>query len=207
MVEVLLPEVAFELHLVGQPQGSGRAKSLRGGFLGLHNIAVFDHSPPLHTGRYLEQADGTARMTLLADNMLGMAIELAMIDDYYADMVLKFPQHDAWIMSSLVQLGGIGTWDEEGVSSTMFCDFLTEEVKGLRFARGLACLFCAATPFEPELFAKYPEITERCERFMNARPELTATLQDLTKIDVGGRRLFAVLDESKNAPRPRGPSG
>jgi len=57
--------------------------------------------------------------------------------------------------------------------------------------------FCAATPFEPELFVKYPQITERFQWFMDARPELSATFQDPTKLGVGGRRLFSVLDERK----------
>ena len=56
---------------------------------------------------------------------------------------------------------------------------------------------CAATPFEPELFEKYPQVTERFQWFMDARPELCATFQDPTKLGVGGRRLFSVLDESK----------
>src|SRR5207248_8373842 len=68
-----------------------------GGFLGLDNIGVFDRSAQLPTGGYLEQADGTAWMALFADNMLEIAIELAMTDEDYADMVLKFLQHDAWI--------------------------------------------------------------------------------------------------------------
>ena len=61
-----------------------------GGFLGLDNIGVFDRSAPLPTGGYLEQADGTAWMTMYADNMLEIAMELAMTDEGYADMVLKF---------------------------------------------------------------------------------------------------------------------
>src|SRR5260370_29217763 len=37
-----------------------------GGFLGLDNISVFDRSAPLPTDGYLEQADGTAWMSLFA---------------------------------------------------------------------------------------------------------------------------------------------
>jgi hypothetical protein len=169
-----------------------------GGFLGLDNIGVFDRSAPLPTGGYLEQADGTAWMALFADNMLEIAIELAMTDDDYADMVIKFLQHDAWITSSLVQLGGTGMWDEE---DGFFYDVLrlpdgeAQRIK-VRSMVGLLPL-CAATPFEPELFVKYPQITERFQWFMDARPELTATFQDPTKLGVGGRRLFSVLDEKK----------
>ena len=35
-----------------------------GGFLGLDNIGVFDRSPPLPTGGYLEQSDGTSWMAM-----------------------------------------------------------------------------------------------------------------------------------------------
>ena len=49
-----------------------------GGFLGLDNIGVFDRSAPLPTGGYLEQADGTAWMALFCQNMLEIAVELAM---------------------------------------------------------------------------------------------------------------------------------
>jgi len=56
---------------------------------------------------------------------------------------------------------------------------------------------CAATPFEPELFEKYPEVTDRFPWFIDARPELCAAFHDHTKVGVGGRRLFSVLDESK----------
>ncbi len=55
-----------------------------GGFLGLDNIGVFDRSAPLPTGGYLEQADGTAWMALFCQNMLEIAVELAMTDPHYA---------------------------------------------------------------------------------------------------------------------------
>jgi hypothetical protein len=170
-----------------------------GGFLGLDNIGVFDRSAPLPTGGFLEQADGTAWMALFADNMLEIAIELAKTDDDYVDMVLKFLQHDAMITSSLVQLGGgTGMWDEE---DGFFYDVLrlpdgTAQRLKVRSMVGLLP-FCAATPFEPALFDKYPEISERFQWFMGARPELAASFHDPRKIGIGGRRLFAVLDENK----------
>jgi hypothetical protein len=170
-----------------------------GGFLGLDNIGVFDRSAALPTGGHLEQADGTAWMALFADNMLEIAIELAMTDEDYVDMVLKFLQHDAWITSSLVQVGGgSGMWDEE---DGFFYDVLRLPDQGARRLKvrsmvGLLPL-CAATPFEPELFEKYPQVLERFQWFMDARPELCASFHDPRKIGVGGRRLFSVMDESK----------
>jgi hypothetical protein len=170
-----------------------------GGFLGLDNIGVFDRSAQLPTGGYLEQADGTAWMALFADNMLEIAAELAMTDDDYVDMVQKFLQHDAWITSSLVQVGGgTGMWDEE---DGFFYDVLrlpdgsARRLK-VRSMVGLLPL-CAATPFEPELFEKYPELLVRFDRFMNARPEMTASFHDPRKPGAGGRRLFSVMDEQK----------
>ena len=85
-----------------------------GGFLGLDNIGVFDRSAPLPTGGYLEQADGTAWMALFCQNMLEIAVELAMTDPDYEDMALKFVEHFLWIASSMAHLGGdTGMWDEE----------------------------------------------------------------------------------------------
>ncbi|HTY53614.1 MAG TPA: hypothetical protein VMB26_00355 [Candidatus Binataceae bacterium] len=167
-----------------------------GGFLGLDNIGVFDRSAPLPTGGYLEQADGTAWMALYADNMLQIAIELAMVEDGYEDMVVKFLQHDMLITSSLVQLGnGIGMWDEE---DGFFYDVMRYEDKAERLkVRSMVGLlpFCAATCFESEILSKYPIIMERFHNFLDERPELSASCHDPAKVGVAGRRMFAVLDE------------
>jgi hypothetical protein len=169
-----------------------------GGFLGLDNIGVFDRSAPLPTGGYLEQADGTAWMALYADIMLQIAMELALHDDGYEDMVLKFLEHDALITSSLVQIGGgVGMWDEEDgfFYDVMRTDYTAERLK-VRSMVGLLPL-CAATVFEPEIFAKYPRLRERFERFLDERPKLRTSSHDPTKDGLAGRRLFAVLDEAK----------
>ena len=63
---------------VNRKDRSGR-NVFEGGFLGLDNIGVFDRSA-LPTGGYLEQADGTAWMALFCQNMLEIAVELAMTD-------------------------------------------------------------------------------------------------------------------------------
>jgi hypothetical protein len=183
---------------VNRKDRSGR-NVFEGGFLGLDNIGVFDRSAPLPTGGYLEQADGTAWMALFADNMLEIAVELAMTDEDYLDMVLKFLEHDTWITSSLINLGGgTGMWDEE---DGFFYDVLrlpdgrAERLK-VRSMVGLLPL-CAATVFESDLLTKYPEVGERFRWFMETRPELTAAFHDPTKAGVAGRHLFAVLDEGK----------
>ena len=183
---------------VNRKDRSGR-NVFEGGFLGLDNIGVFDRSAPLPTGGYLEQADGTAWMALFCQNMLEIAVELAMTDPDYADMALKFVEHFLWIASAMGHLGGdTGMWDEE---DGFFYDVLrlpdgqAQRLK-VRSMVGLLPL-CAATMFEGELLAKYPELAERFQWFLEARPELCAAIHDPTKPGVAGRRLASILDETK----------
>ena len=176
MAQEQLPEAAAELHLVGQSQGPFGRNVFEGGFLGLDNIGVFDRSAPLPTGGYLEQADGTAWMAIFCQNMLEIAVELAMTDADYADMALKFTEHFLWIASAMGHMGGdTGMWDEE---DGFFYDVLrlpdgqAQRLK-VRSMVGLLPL-CAATTFDGELIKKYPELGERLQRFLAARPEVCA---------------------------------
>ena len=84
-----------------------------GGFLGLDNIGVFDRSAPLPTGGHLEQADGTAWMALFTQNMAELAVELAVHDRTYEDMVVKFVEHFYFIAAAINRPGPDGMWDEE----------------------------------------------------------------------------------------------
>jgi len=56
---------------------------------------------------------------------------------------------------------------------------------------------CAATVFEGQLMAKYPELAERLQWFLASRPELYAAIHDPTKVGMNGRRLASILDETK----------
>jgi hypothetical protein len=170
-----------------------------GGFLGLDNIGVFDRSAPLPTGGYLEQADGTAWMALFCQNMLEIAAELALTDPDYVDMALKFCEHFFWIGSAMGQLGGdVGMWDEEDgfyYDVLRLPDGRAQRLK-VRSMVGLLPL-CAATVFDGELLAKNPALTERLMWFLRARPELCNAIHDPRKVGVAGRRLCAILDETK----------
>ncbi len=170
-----------------------------GGFLGLDNIGVFDRSAPLPTGGYLEQADGTAWMALFCQNMLQIAAELARTDPDYVDMVIKFCEHFLWIAAALAHMGGdTGMWDEE---DGFYYDVLrTPDGRATRLkVRSMVGLLplCAATAFDGELLAQYPEIGERLVWFLQARPELRTTIHDPMKTGVAGRRLASILNESK----------
>jgi len=173
--------------------------AFEGGFLGLDNIGVFDRSSPLPTGGYLEQADGTAWMALFCQNMLEIAVQLALERPAYLEMWQKFAEHFLWIASALMNAGdSTGMWDEE---DGFFYDVLrlpdgrSQRLK-VRSMVGLLPL-CAATVFEGEALKKYPELLERIKRFLHGRPELTTFIHDPFKQGYAGRRLTSILNEEK----------
>ncbi|HKX60670.1 MAG TPA: glucosidase, partial [Verrucomicrobiae bacterium] len=173
--------------------------AFEGGFLGLDNIGVFDRSSPLPTGGYLEQADGTAWMALFSLNMLEIAVELASHNDTYTDMAQKFVQHFVSIASATIHAGGnTGMWDEE---DGFFYDVLrlpdgqAQRLK-VRSMVGLLPL-CAVTVFDGKFLQSHPEVRERLKSFLEARPELHTFIHDPVKTGCAGRRLGAILDETK----------
>ncbi|HTY86099.1 MAG TPA: hypothetical protein VMB80_01430 [Candidatus Acidoferrum sp.] len=173
--------------------------TFEGGFLGLDNIGVFDRSAPLPTGGYLEQADGTAWMTLFSLNMLEIATELAMHKATYADMVVKFVQHFVSIASATIHAGSdTGMWDEE---DGFFYDVLQlpdGQAQRLKVRSMVGLLpFCAVTVFEGKFREKYPEFMQRFADFIAARPELRTFIHDPGRVGQAGRRLGAILDENK----------
>jgi hypothetical protein len=174
-----------------------------GGFLGLDNIGVFDRSAPLPTGGYLEQADGTAWMAFFAQQMLDMALELALVDPTYEDVAIKFYQHVVSIAAALNHPGRDGSsdeglWDEE---DGFFYDVLrvpgqfTTRLK-VRSIVGLLPL-CAVTVYRPEVLQRLPGFVERVRWFNENRSELLAHLNLRGKPGVAGRYLFSLLGEDK----------
>ncbi len=168
-----------------------------GGFLGLDNIGVFDRSAPLPTGGHLEQADGTAWMALFCQNMLEIALELALERPAYVEMCFKFIQHFLWIATSMIHAGGdTGMWDEE---EGFFYDVLrrpdgrSQRLK-VRSMVGLLP-FCAVTVFEGKLIDEYPQINQRLHRFLETRPELTHFIHDPGKPGHAGWLMAAPLNE------------
>ncbi|HEX7378128.1 MAG TPA: glucosidase [Pirellulales bacterium] len=183
---------------VNRKDRSGR-NVFEGGFLGLDNIGVFDRSAALPTGGSLEQADGTAWMALFCQNMLEIAVELALADDGYIDMVSKFAEHFFWIASAMMHLGDQkGMWDED---DGFFYDVLrlpNGESHHLKVRSMVGLLpFCAVTAFEGELREKHPEVYQRLLWFIEARPELVASIHDPRQRGQNGRLLGAVLNEEK----------
>ncbi len=88
----------------------GGRNIFQGGFLGLDNIGIFDRSSPVPGGGTLSQSDATAWMAMYALNLMRIAMELALVDGAYQDMVVKFFEHFLYIAEAAAEHGGL--WDE-----------------------------------------------------------------------------------------------
>jgi hypothetical protein len=170
-----------------------------GGFLGLDNIGVFDRSAPLPTGGYLEQADGTAWMALYAQNMLDMALELALADPTYEELAIRFYEHFIRIAAATNRTDARDAmWDEE---DGFFYDVLrvpgqwSTRIK-VRSMVGLLPM-CAVTVYRPEVPARLPRFMERVRWFNTNRPDLLSALHQPGKAGHGGRHMLALLSEDK----------
>ena len=172
-----------------------------GGFLGLDNIGVFDRSAPLPMGGRLDQADGTAWMAFYCQMMLEIALELAMHDRAaYEELACKFYEHFLWIVAAMDRIGvhEDELWDEE---DGFFYDVLRfPDGRGTRLkVRSLVGLLSLAvsTVITSEMPEKLPDFMQRVQWYNENRPELVAKISGLHTPGVGGRRLLAILDDTK----------
>ena len=148
-----------------------------GGFLGLDNIGVFDRSAPLPTGGHLEQADGTAWMALFSQNMLEIALELAIHDPAYQDMVVKFVDHFYFIAVGMNKSGSDGMWDEDDgfyYDVLRLPDGSATRLK-VRSLVGILPL-CATTVIEKEEREKIPDAMEQIHERQRRIPKLTESI-------------------------------
>ena len=157
---------------VNRKDRSGR-NVFEGGFLGLDNIGIFDRSKPLPTGGYLEQADGTAWMSLFCQNMFELSVVLSSYDLTYEDMALKFAEHFLWIASAINREGKEGMWDEE---DGFYYDLLrlpdgTSHRLKVRSIVGLLPL-CATTVIEKKERELIPSIMGKFFERIKRNPQL-----------------------------------
>jgi Glycosyl hydrolase family 63 C-terminal domain len=171
-----------------------------GGFLGLDNIGVFDRSSPLPTGGHLEQADGTAWMSLFCQNMAEIAVELAAHDPFYAEMVKKFVDHFLWIARAMNQTGPEGMWDEE---DGFYYDVLrlpdgTAQRLKVRSMVGLLPL-CATTVIEPWQRERVPQAAEVMFERLRRMPELRDSIHATGPghFGYGERGMAALVNENR----------
>jgi hypothetical protein len=171
-----------------------------GGFLGLDNIGVFDRSAALPTGGHLEQADGTAWVSLFCQNMAEISVELAAHDPSYEEMAIKFVDHFLWIARAMNQTGPEGMWDEE---DGFYYDVLrhpdgrAERLK-VRSMVGLLPL-CATTVVEPWQRERVPRVGKRMFERMARMPELRESVHATGPghFGYGGRGMMALVNESR----------
>ena len=171
-----------------------------GGFLGLDNIGVFDRSAPLPTGGHLEQADGTAWMALFSQNMMELAIELAVHDPIYEDMVIKFTEHFIYIASGMNRSGDDSMWDEEdGFYYDLLClpDGSSRKLK-VRSMVGLLPL-CATTVTENWQREVIPRAMAHIHERLRRVPELRETIHATGPghLGVNDRGMIALLNTDR----------
>jgi len=166
-----------------------------GGFLGLDNIGVFDRSAPLPTGGHLEQADGTAWVSLFCQNMLEISVELAAHDTYFEDMAVKFAEHFVLIAHAMNQMGTDGMWDEV---DGFYYDVLrlpdggTTRLK-VRSMVGLLPL-CATSIIEPWQRERVPRVTKVLHERLLRMPHLRDSIHPTGPGHLGyGERGVAAL--------------
>ncbi|HRZ87117.1 MAG TPA: glucosidase, partial [bacterium] len=165
-----------------------------GGFLGMDNIGVFDRSSPLPTGGRLEQADGTAWMSLFAQNMLEISLLLAEHDPVYEDFAIKFYDHFVRIAASMDRPGERidEMWDEK---DGFFYDVLrlpdgrAHRLK-IRSMVGLLPL-CAVTVFSEEDLEKLPAFAARIDEISRRYPEMVKNIYSMRRRGVNGHRMLS----------------
>jgi hypothetical protein len=171
-----------------------------GGFLGLDNIGVFDRSAPLPTGGYLEQADGTAWVSMFSQNMLEISVELAAQDSFFEDLAVKFAEHFLWIAHAMNHVGTDGMWDEKDgfyYDVLRLPDGSATRLK-VRSMVGLLPI-CATTVIEPWQREMVPGVTELLRERLRRRPELRASIHPtgLGHLGYGGRGIAALVNPDR----------
>ncbi|MBP7937551.1 MAG: glucosidase [Phycisphaerae bacterium] len=167
-----------------------------GGFLGLDNIGVFDRSKPLPTGGHLEQADGTAWMAFFSQNMLELAVEIAVHDPSYDDLAAKFIDHILWIAHAINHVGPDGLWDEE---DGFFYDVLrlpdgsATRLK-VRSVVGLLPL-CATSVSEPWMRERAPAAMNLFNERSRRMPELLQNVY--SGLGYGNRGLMTLVNPER----------
>jgi hypothetical protein len=171
-----------------------------GGFLGLDNIGVFDRSSPLPTGGNLEQADGTAWMAFFSQQMLRIAVELALHNPAYEEFATKFFEHTIWISAAMDRVGENqdDMWDEE---DGFFYDVLRlpdGQATRLKVRSMVGLLPLAAVAiFEEGLGERLPTFHKNARNFLLRHPDLAANIHMPSEPGVNGRRMISIVDETK----------
>ncbi|ACK64497.1 conserved hypothetical protein [Rippkaea orientalis PCC 8801] len=174
--------------------------AFEGGFLGLDNIGVFDRSSPLPTGGCLEQADGTAWMVFFSQQMLRIAVELAIHDPLYEEFVSKFFEHTMWIAGAMDRIGENQDemWDEQ---DGFFYDLLrlpNGDAMRLKVRSLVGLLPLAAVAiFNEDDIVKLPNFYKRAQAFWSRHGDLVENIHIPDQQGAGGRYMLSLFTEDK----------
>ncbi|MFC5874130.1 hypothetical protein SAMN05443633_105247 [Chryseobacterium arachidis] len=167
-----------------------------GGFLGLDNIGIFDRNAKLPNGEHLEQSDGTSWMAMFALNMMRIALELALYNNVYEEMAMKFFEHFLSIANSLDNMGDecFSLWDEE---DEFFYDALASSDGNhmylkLRTIVGLIPMF-AVEVIDDEMIEKLPNFKKRMNWVLENKPELAALVSHWEVKGEDSKHLLSLL--------------
>jgi Glycosyl hydrolase family 63 C-terminal domain len=171
-----------------------------GGFLGLDNIGVFDRSAVLPTGGYLEQADGTAWVALLCQNLLEISVELAADDATYEELATTYMFQGLMIARAMNTVGPAGMWDEEDgfyYDVLQLPDGSATRLK-VRSMVGLLPL-CATTVIEKQYRERMPGLTAMMREQLQRMPEIRDSIHATGpgQLGVEGRGIFALVNERR----------
>ena len=171
-----------------------------GGFLGLDNIGLFDRSAPLPTGGTLEQADGTSWMAMFCLDMLTIAVELALDNPVYEDLVCKFFEHFIYIAGAMDRIGANDDelWDDE---DGFYYDVLRPPRGAATRVRvrsmvGLIPLFASAA-FNADILERLPRFRQRVEYFVRVNASLVKQISNPLDRGVAGRILLSPVNRDK----------
>ena len=204
LAQELFSEVAPELHLVGQPEGPQRQERLRGRLPGSRQYRRVRPQRTVAHRRLPGAGDGTAWMALFCQNMLEIAVELAM---HRSDL----RGHGAQVRRALFldclghespgrKTRACGT--RRTASTTTCCGCRTGGPSGSRCARWSGCCRCAPSPSSKETADEESrDGGHGCTGSSRSRPELRTFIHDPAKI--GQSRTAGSAHSGRDQAPPR----
>ena len=176
-----------------------------GGFLGLDNIGVFDRCSPLPTGGYLDQADGTAWMVFFSQQMLRIAVELALQEPPYEEFVEKFFRHTMSIAGAMDRVGRKQGRDV-GRRGRIFLRRAAAAGRQRAASQGAFDGRAVAAGGGGGVRRGHPgeaaEVPRTRQQFNGRHPELAANMHMPTVPGVANRRMLSIVNERQAAPHP-----
>src|SRR5262249_38082614 len=152
------------------------------------------------TGGYIEEADGTAWMTLFCQGMLEMAVELAATDLSYQEPASKIFDRMLGIASVVNRIGDDGLWDEADgfyYSLLRFPDGTSMRLK-VRTVVGLLPL-CATTVVEKYQRDQVPTFISQATQSFGRFPALAETMHPTgpEHYGIAERGILALVNPSR----------